>query len=676
MRLEQSISVIAIAILFSAAASTAVAQRATELVRWTGGVDQVEEQTGFVLQLDAEIADGWKMYALDSPRPSRGVEIELTALPSGLEVAGPVRQSPPKEAFDPNFRIDVRYFDGSAEFFVTLATAATSSQPFNLAAENRVTGSLTFQICNDDLGICLPPTDVAFEVPLDGSEVSLAVPCDDTSDAAGNEDDECQVAPIDFSSSGPQGSTLDDAAVAASSPRDFGARRGLLPFLLLAAGAGLAALLTPCVFPMIPLTVSYFAKEARDRRQAAAMAAVYGIAIVTTFTGLGILMAVLVGAAGAQSIAANPWVNMFIAGVLILFALSLLGMFELRLPAGFVNYFNRRGQRAGYLGVLFMGFTITLVSFSCTAPFVGGLLAAAAGGQWFYPLVGMIAFSGAFAVPFVLLSLFPSALDSLPRSGSWMSAFKVTLGFIELAAAIKFLSNADLIWQWELISRPLAIAVTVVIFALAGLYLIGKLPLAGELLPAQVGVGRLVSGIAFFGFALYMLPGLFGAPLNRIDAYLPPRLATDVSLFGADPNGAGGFRTADGGEGWIEDDIETAMAEGLAEGKPVLIDFTGYTCTNCREMESNVFIQPQVTERFVRNYVRLRLFTDTIEKGKSFQRYQLRLTGTVALPTYAIVEPGDQALIAKVSGVMSLEEFVDFLDVGTAAYVGDELAMR
>ncbi|MBT8400446.1 MAG: thioredoxin family protein [Rhodothermia bacterium] len=656
-------------------ATSSVAQRATELVQWTGSVGEVQERSGFVLQLDAEIAEGWKMYALDSPRPSRGVELELTDLPAWLEIAGPVRQSPPKDAFDPNFRIDVRYFDDAAEFYVDLAYADSGADRATVDMAGRVAGSVTFQICNDDLGICLPPTDLAFAIPMDGSDVPITAPCDDLSQSSDSGDEECAVTAVDFSSPSAPGAVPDEAAAAAS-PRDFGGRRGLLPFLLLAAGAGLAALLTPCVFPMIPLTVSYFAKESGDRRQAATMAAAYGFAIVATFTGLGILMAVLVGAAGAQSIAANPWVNLFIAGVLILFALSLLGMFELRLPAGFVNYFNRKGQRAGYVGVLFMGFTITLVSFSCTAPFVGGLLAAAAGGQWFYPLVGMIAFSGAFSIPFVLLSLFPSALESLPKSGSWMSAFKVTLGFIELAAAIKFLSNADLIWQWELVSRPLAIAVTVVIFALTGLYLIGKLPLAGETLSPQIGVGRLVSGVAFFGLALYMLPGLFGAPLNRIDAYLPPRLATDMSLFGPASNASGGLRTADSGEGWIEDDIDTAMAEGLEEGKPVLIDFTGYTCTNCREMESNVFIQPQVTDRFVRNYVRLRLFTDTIEKGKSYQRYQLRLTGTVALPTYAIVEPQDQALIAKASGVMSLEEFVDFLDAGTAAFVGDELAMR
>lgn len=447
---------------------------------------------------------------------------------------------------------------------------------------------------------------------------------------------------------------------------------GMMGFLLLAAGAGLAALLTPCVFPMIPLTVSYFTRHASDRREAARMATVYGVAIVTMFTGLGVAMALAVGAAGAQTIAANPWVNLFIASVLIAFALSLLGLYELRLPMGLVNYFDAKGRVGGYSGVLFMGFTLTLVSFSCTAPFVGGLLAAAAGGEWFYPLIGMAVFSGAFAMPFVLLSLFPNALTSLPRSGAWMNAFKVTLGFIELAAAIKFLSNADLIWQWEVVSRPLAIAATVVIFALAGLYLIGKLPLAHEPVPAEVGVGRLSAALVFFAASLYMLPGLFGAPLNSLDAYLPPRQATDVSLWR--PGSSERMALADS-EDWIEDDLDMAMQEARAAGKPLFIDFTGYTCTNCREMESNVFIRNDVAERFERNYVRVRLFTDGLEHGSRFQRYQLRLTGTVALPTYAVVDPAKETLVTKASGVMSADDFIAFLDKGTAGFLGAPLAL-
>lgn len=630
----------------------------SDYVEWAFSVENVSAGAGR-LAAHVRITDGWKMYAMDSPRPSRGVTVSLDKMPEGVAATGDPYQVEPRDAFDPNFQIDVRYFVENAAFFVDLVFAG------NVDAESRVSGTVTYQICNDELGICLPPTPASFVVPLDGRSVGVLEDC-----LAPEADGDCEV--TDLAGAGDADVFSAGSAIGPSTPPGGADMSGMMGFLLLAAGAGLAALLTPCVFPMIPLTVSYFTRHASDRREAARMATVYGVAIVTMFTGLGVAMALAVGAAGAQTIAANPWVNLFIASVLIAFALSLLGLYELRLPMGLVNYFDAKGRVGGYSGVLFMGFTLTLVSFSCTAPFVGGLLAAAAGGEWFYPLIGMAVFSGAFAMPFVLLSLFPNALTSLPRSGAWMNAFKVTLGFIELAAAIKFLSNADLIWQWEVVSRPLAIAATVVIFALAGLYLIGKLPLAHEPVPAEVGVGRLSAALVFFAASLYMLPGLFGAPLNSLDAYLPPRQATDVSLWR--PGSSERMALADS-EDWIEDDLDMAMQEARAAGKPLFIDFTGYTCTNCREMESNVFIRNDVAERFERNYVRVRLFTDGLEHGSRFQRYQLRLTGTVALPTYAVVDPAKETLVTKASGVMSADDFIAFLDKGTAGFLGAPLAL-
>jgi thiol:disulfide interchange protein DsbD len=383
-------------------------------------------------------------------------------------------------------------------------------------------------------------------------------------------------------------------------------------------------------------------------------------------------MSILVGAAGAQTIAANPWVNLFIGSVFILFALSLLGLFELRLPSGLVNYFNQQSdEQSGYLGVLFMALTLTLVSFSCTAPFVGALLAAAAGGGWFYPLIGMAAFSATFALPFVGFALFPKGLDSLPQSGSWMNAVKVTLGFVELAAALKFLSNADLVWGFNLLSRPLAIAITVVLFVLAGLYLLGKLRMKHE--PAVEGIGslRLLAATAFLGTALYMLPGLFGARLGALDAYLPPRQADDVSLMAQ----TGPNQKASASESefaWHTDDIDAAFAEAKQANKPVFVDFTGYTCTNCRDMEANVFPKPPVAEQFRSNFVLLRLYTDAPPKGPEFQQYQLKLTGTTALPTYAIVDPADRSLITKTSGTASVENFASFLERGAAQFANEQ----
>jgi len=667
-----------IPLLFSRSAEAQNYGPATDYVAWTVTAVPDSIPPGGTVQLtfDAEMDRGWKMYALDSPPPSRGVRLRFADWPDGVTQQGEVRQAPPKEGYDPNFGVDVRYFERRAQLMADVQVDAGFA-PGTL----EVGGQIEFMICNDR--ICLPPTRAPFTAsvvvdlncaaakdaeckadltsfgPLD----TPAKPAETSATPPANRQDAALDPP---NLMGDAGVDLDAEAAVLTSARDLDAARsgGLWGFLLLAMGAGLAALLTPCVFPMIPLTVSYFTKHADNRREAFRMASVYGVSIVLTFTGLGLILALVVGAAGAQSIAANPWVNLFLAVVLIGFGLSLLGLYELRVPSGMLNYVNRQGnERQGYVGVLFMGLTLTLVSFSCTAPFVGGLLAATAGGEWSYPLLGMLVFSTTFALPFVLFALFPKALNSLPRSGAWMNLFKVVLGFVELAAAIKFLSNADLIWQWGMISRPLAISVTVVIFFLTGLYLLGKLHLLNEPAPEQVGVGRLLSSILFIGLSLYMLPGLFGAPLNKLDAYLPPRQATDVSLLSALPAGGGAHD-----EGWIQDDIEAAFAAAQAQARPVFIDFTGYTCTNCREMEANVFPRPAVAERFARDFVLLRLYTDDLEKGDAALRYQLQLTGTVALPTYAVVHPESRRLISKTSGIMNADAFVAFLDSGTAGY--------
>jgi thiol:disulfide interchange protein len=635
---------LAAVLLFLFPVSLHAQSRATDLVTWSVKAEPAagDPSNDVRLSFHADIENGWKVYAMGVPRPPRAITITLDTLAVGISQESSFTQSQPLEGYDPFFAMDVRYFRTAADI-QTLLTVDPS------AGEQEVSGSIEFMVCNDVM--CFPPTRVPFTVPVSATAATTGqVSASLTGDA-----------------------TIQEPGIAVN---DLNAARagGLWRFILLAIGAGLAALLTPCVFPMIPLTVSYFTRHAHARGEAIRMATVYGMAVVVTFTSLGILTALLLGAAGAQTIAANPWINLFIGTVFVIFALSLLGLFELRLPNGLINYFNRQStEKAGYAGVLFMGLTLTLVSFSCTAPFVGGLLAATAHGERAYPVLGMLAFSLTFALPFILFALFPRALGKLPQSGAWMNAVKVVLGFVELAAALKFLSNADLIWGWGVISRPLAIAVTVVIFLLAGAYLLGKLRLAHEPPVEQVGVFRLLFSISFFGLALYMLPGLFGAPLNKLDAYLPPRQGTDLNLFASLPAASGGAATD--GLPWHTDDIESAFVEAAQLGKPVFIDFTGYTCTNCREMEANVFTRPEVHERFQRDFVLLRLYTDGLERGQDFQRYQLQTTGTVALPTYAVVDPAGQELIARETGVVPLSEFVQFLDEGAALYRDRSLAV-
>ncbi len=623
---------------------------ASEYVAWTSSLLPATTASAgdrLTLRLDATIAAPWKMYAIGSPKPSWELRFTLDETP-GLVRAGDVRQREPVNAYDEGFKTEVLYVKESHFIEVDLNVEETAA-----AGPARIAGTVAFVICNDVTLICLPPSRMPFEAVLtvaggaSGAVIPSIVP---------PINEPPPVSPETVGEVESEPAPALDSITAASAIRSG----SLWGFIVLAIGAGLGALLMPCVFPMIPLTVSYFTKHAHDRREAVRMATVYGLSIVGLFTGLGLLMAFLLGASGAQTIAANPWINLFIGLVFVVFALSLLGLFELRLPNGLLNFVNRQSnERSGYLGVVFMGTTLTLVSFSCTAPFVGTLLAATTVGQWNYPALGMVIFSATFALPFVLFALFPRGLSKLPASGSWMNTLKVVFGFIELAAAIKFLSNADLVWGWNLISRPLAIAVTAVILFLAGLYLLGKIRLSGDDASEHIGAGRLVAAIAFLGVSLYLVPGLFGAPLNNLDAFLPPRKGTDMSLTTSFARS--GAENPD--EGWF-DEIEPAFAEARSVGKPVFIDFTGYTCTNCRQMEANVFPHPDVARRFENDFVLLRLYTDDLDAGPDLQRYQLDLTGTVALPTYAIVDPNNNRLVARLSGMVPVDRFVAFLGEG------------
>lgn len=594
----------------------------------------------------------WKMYALDSQMPDRtvgarpfGVTIDWANTPEGIVPRSVIGQARPEEGHDENFDMTLTWFHDKAVFSAIVdidSMRVDADELYNLEARVR------YQICSDDFGVCLRPETASVMVPV-------TVTSADEMLGASREDIEAARVPS-------YSSATDDV-----SPGSGGRRapvEGLLGFLLLAVGAGLASLLTPCVFPMIPLTVSYFTKHADDRATSVRLASTYGMSIIATFTVIGIVMAIVVGAAGAQTIASNPFVNLFIALVLVAFGLSLLGLFELRVPSGLLNRVHALGSSTGgHGGVIFMGLTLTLVSFSCTAPFVAGLLAAAAGGSWLFPVTGMVVYSATFAAPFVLFALFPNALQRLPKSGSWMNVIKVVLGFVELAAAVKFFSNADLVWGWGLLSRPLGIAIVLVLFFLAGLYLIGKLRLAHEPPVENIGAGRLMAATAFFVISLYMLPGLLGAPLNALDAYLPPRQAGDMGLFNMLGANAGSI-PADADEGWHVDDIDAAVAEARERSLPIFVDFTGYTCTNCRAMEANVFPRAAVASRLTNNFVLLKLYTDGPERGDEFHRYQLRLTGIVALPTYAVVEPDGETLIRRSFGMMNVEEFVAFLDAG------------
>lgn len=575
----------------------------------------------------------WRMYALDSPRPSRALTIRFDSLPDGLIRRDSLQQLNVQSGFDPYFDKDVTYFQGSALVWADYAAQLDVSGGI-------VAGSIEFMICNEL--ICLPPDSTTFNAPFTAAMAPFspipAVP----------------KGPIDLASSSVQ-LNMQDLPV---SDMDAGDSSGLFGFLLLAVGAGFGALLMPCIYPMIPLTVSYFTRHAQGTP--IRMALLYGLAIVSTFTVLGVGLSILVGSAGTQIVAASPWVNLLIATAFLVFGLSLLGIFHLRLPSSVVMWFDLKGtERQDYMGVLFMGLALTLVSFTCTVPFVGLLLPSIASGAWFYGILGMATFSLTFALPFVAFACFPRALKVLPGSGGWMREVAVVFGFLEIAAAVKFFSNADLVWGFNLIDRPLAIALWIVLASLAGLYLIGHLRLSQDVTSARIGAGRFLFGILFFGIAVYLLPGLFGGHLGKLDAYLPPRAPDSVSLFDT------GIQHE---QAWITDDLPKAFAEAVLLDQPLFVDFSGYTCTNCREMEVNVFERGEVSRLLTGHFVLSRLYTDGPD-GRQFQEFQEKLTGTRALPTYAIMDGSavDQPLV-QLSGVISSEKFEAFLQHGLREY--------
>ncbi len=595
--------------------------------------EQVKAGEVFTITVEASIEGEWHLYSVLNDPDAGPYPTEFSAKSPNFIIAGEVAESKADIEFDPNFEAELGWHSAYASFDIPVAVKADRQGRQTLDIE------VFYQVCDDR--VCLPPKRKSII-----AAVEVAGVADTIADGAEGGDGETE------------------AGSEASSGSGFGSD-GVFSFMWIALLAGFAALLTPCVFPMIPLTVSYFSKQ-EDANRGVGSAVLFGIAIILTFTVIGVVLAALLGASGAQNFASNPWVNLMIAVVLVAFALSLLGMYELQLPHQLTNFLNRKSnESSGIVGILFMAMTISAVSFSCTAPFVGAVFTATVGGEWFYPILGMIGFSAAFASPFVLFAMFPKWLESLPSSGSWMNVVKVLLGFIELAAAFKFLSNADLVWQWGLVSRPLTIAAWIVIFMLAGFYILGFITLKHESKPEKISTGRLLLAMPFLLFSFYLIPGLLGSSLGIWDAWLPPKQPTDVSLVASIGSGAGTAATS-ADEGWSKD-LEASKATAREAGKPVFIDFTGYTCTNCRAMESNVFPLDAVQAVFGQMEL-VKLYTDGGPDAQKNQMIQFEMTGNIALPTYVIYDPVNERVIDQALGYTKAEKFIEFLEEGLADF--------
>ncbi|HEY2018324.1 MAG TPA: cytochrome c biogenesis protein CcdA, partial [Bryobacteraceae bacterium] len=444
--------------------------------------------------------------------------------------------------------------------------------------------------------------------------------------------------------------------------------QGIAGFLLVAFGFGLASIFTPCVFPMIPITMSYFLnRQAGSRRDSVMQAVVFCLGIIVLFSGLGLLLTVFLGPFGVVQLGSNKWVNGFISVLFIAFGLSLLGAFEITIPSSILTRLNRSSDKGGFAGTLLMGLTFSLASFACVGPFVGTLLAASVGGGGARPVFGMVAFSTGLALPFFLLALFPSYLKRLPRSGGWMARVKVVMGFVILAASLKYLSSLDQVLQFGFLTRERFLAAWMVLFAMAGLYLLGFVRLEGIKPDEPMGLSRLLVGMLFLVFAISLAPGMFGGRLGDLDAYVPVANGEAAAL------GGGASSTA---LVWMKNQYREALDKARREGKLVFVNFTGYACANCHWMKANMFTRPEIAGA-LKDFVLVDLYADgTDQASEDNQKLELAKFNTVAEPYYAILDP-DEKVIATFPGLTKdPAEFSAFLAKGavTAAPAGTSAA--
>ena len=575
----------------------------------------------------AKMDSEWRIYALRD-QGKGPVASKVTLSGEIVKEIGMVIEKDPVVKYDDAFETTTRTHHGGTSF-----EAPFIINDKTLAGEQDVQVSVLYQVCNATL--CYPPNE---EKLITSVNILEGAPRDGYS----------EMTPYIESVFDDTGNISLDAAIL----------EGFFSFIILALSMGFLSLLTPCVFPMIPITVSFFIKRGEAKKGTPlSNALIYTLGIVATFSILGFILALTLGASGANQLAANPWVNLFIGGLFIYFALSLFGMYEIDLPDSIKQLSLRQEGREGFIGTIFMAVTFTLTSFTCTVQFVGLLLVAASQGQWFWPLVGMVVFSTAFASPFFFLALFPQYLANIPKSGGWLNSTKVVMGFLEMAAAFKFLSNTDLVWGWGFFSHNMVLATWAILMILCGIYLLGKIRFPHDSVIEVISAPRLMISAIFLTFGIYLSSGLFGQRLHGlIYSYLPPQLSSDINS-----SSSGGYSYQEGLT-WYKD-LDKAFAVSKSNGQPIFVDFTGYTCTNCRWMEVNVFIKPEIKERFEKMTL-VQLYTDGGPNHKQNQEYEIDRFGTAALPFYVILSPENEVISTFPGMTRKLDDFIDFLDSG------------
>lgn len=597
-------------ITFALLAAAGMQAQRPQHVKWTTEVDYSGNGKG-VIRWTADIDAGWHIYGMTMPSVGEdAVTPEPTSFEidpvAGLTFTGPVQ--PDTEAavhFDESLKLNLPWWEGRVTF----------TRPFTLAAGSSgavISGKIIYMACTDKS--CTPPARVPFEVtvgspaPLPDTASADKADAAETAAKSGHTDaDASQLwAPVDM----PDGNHAD--APSAESPW----------WALLGWGflGGLVALLTPCVWPMIPMTMSFFLKKGKSRRRAIIDAISYGLSIIVIYLVLGIALTAIFGAGKLNEIATSAVFNVLFFVLLVIFAISFFGAFDIKLPSRWSNAIDNKAETTtGLLSIFFMAFTLVLVSFSCTGPIIGTLLVEAASeASILGPAVGMGGFALGLALPFGLFAFFPSLLKEMPRSGSWLNTVKVVLGFIELILSLKFLSVADLAYGWRILDREVFVAIWIVLFVLLGIYLLGKLQFSHDTPTGHVSVFRFFLAVASFSFAVYLLPGMWGAPLKAVSAFAPPLSTQDFNLYG------GTFKEFD--------DYDEGMRYARENNLPALVDFSGYACVNCRKMEGAVFDTEEVRKLIESDYVLIKLMVD--DKTKLAEPYTVdEYGGTTAIET-------------------------------------------
>lgn len=645
-------------------------------VTWDFEKIEVSENT-YELIFKANIDDTWHLYGMDLPEGGPiPTSFHFNESENYELVDHTFEKVEPEVKFDQTFGMDMKLFSNEAIFIQKVKLLNTK--------DTRITGYVEFMSCDDSR--CLPPKEVEFEFTFQGIE---KVQAHETTPEIGTP----------LISLGDD--TINSLDKEGNEEQNNTEKKSMILFFLLSFVAGLAAILTPCVFPMIPMTITFFMNQTKNRGKAILQGLIFGISIIIIYTSIGVIVSLTSAGADFANQLSTHWIpNIIFFALFLIFAASFFGMFELVLPSGLVNKTDKQVDKGGYLAAFFMALTLVIVSFSCTGPIVGALLVEAASGAVLKPTIGMFGFALAFALPFTIFAIFPGTLKNLPKSGGWLNSVKVVLGFIVLAFSFKFLSVVDQTYHWGILPRDVYLAIWIVLFTMMGFYLLGKIKFAHDSDLPSIKFPRFLLAVASFAFVIYMIPGMFGAPLKGISSLIPPKeghsfdlveliksnktsaiaIDKESSLCGT-PKYSEFLHLPHGLEGYF--DYEEGMKCAKEQNKPVLLDFKGHACSNCKAMEANVWSHPEVLKKLKEDFIIIALYVDDKTKlpeeewitsnydgkvkktiGKKNLDFQITKYQTNSQPYYILIDPDGNTLTPPKGMDLNVDNFITFLEEG------------